>query len=156
MIPVVAFIAVVIGLFIWLPWSKKAPTPIPSDRPSLGVVYFENNTGDNSLDHWRKMLSDLLISDLSQSMHLRVLSGERLYEILNELNQLDASTYGLDVLQKVAEKGGVDHLLLGKYAKLGETIRINIQILEASTGEILASERADASGENEVLQKWMN
>ena len=153
LIPAVVVALVIMAFIIWQLLPQKAPTPIPSDRPSLAVVYFENNTGDDSLDHWRKMLPDMLITDLSQSKHLRVLSGERIYEILRELNQVEARTYGLDVLQKIAEKGRVDHLLLGKYAKLGETFRIDIQLLEASTGEILASERADASGENEVFPK---
>ena len=152
-IPALVITLAIIAVAIWQLLPQKAPTSTASERPSLAVVYFENNTGDVSLDHWRKMFSDLLITDLSQSKHLRVLSGERLYEILNELNQVEAGAFGLDVLQKVAEKGGVDHLLLGKYAKLGETFRIDIQLLEASTGEILASERADASGENEVFPK---
>jgi tetratricopeptide (TPR) repeat protein len=58
-----------------------------------------------------------------------------------------------DILQKVAERGRINHLILGKYAKLGDTIRIDIQLQDAISGEILASERIDASGENEIFPK---
>jgi len=34
---------------------------------SVAVMYFENNTGDAKLDHWRKAITDLLITDLAQS-----------------------------------------------------------------------------------------
>jgi serine/threonine protein kinase/Tfp pilus assembly protein PilF len=152
-VPALAVIIAIIALIIWQLLQQKGAIPTLSDKPSLAVMYFENNTGEDNLDYWRKMFSDLLISDLSQSKHLRVLSGERLFEILNELNQVEIKTYSLDILQKVAERGRINHLILGKYAKLGDTIRINIQLQDAISGEILASERIDASGENEIFPK---
>ena len=54
---------------------------------SMAVMYFENNTGDESLDYWRKALSDLIITDLSQSKYIQVLSGDKLYNILEKLEQ---------------------------------------------------------------------
>jgi len=69
----VAVLLVVAVALIWqlLPQKEGIPS-IPSGKPSLAVVYFENNTGDESLDHWRKALSELLITDLSQSKYLNI------------------------------------------------------------------------------------
>ena len=154
LIPALVVVAIVIIVaVIWQPWSQKEAIPIPSDKPSLAVMYFENNTGDEKLDHWRKMLSDLLITDLSQSKYLRVLSGDRLFKILSGLNQLETETFSSDILKEVAIKGGVNHLLLGKYARMGETFRIDVVLQEASTGEIIGSERVEARGEEEVFPK---
>ncbi|MCK4645320.1 MAG: protein kinase [Candidatus Aminicenantes bacterium] len=150
---VVITVLAIIVVVIWQPWSQKETVPIPSDKPSLAIVYFENNTGDEKLDHWRKMLSDLLITDLTQSKYLRILSGDRLFDILSELNQLDTKTYSADVLKKIAEKGRVNHLLLGKYAKMGETFRIDVVLQEAKTGELISSDRVEARGEEEVFPK---
>ena len=151
-VPALIFIAVVIaGFIIWRVLPKEETIQIPTDRPSLAVMYFENNTGDESLDHWSKMLSDLLITDLSQSKYLRILSGEKLYKILSELDQLEAQTYSQDVLSEVANQGQVNHLLLGKYAKMGDVFRIDVVIQEANTGEIIGSERVEARGEVEVF-----
>jgi len=153
-IPALVIAALVIAVVvIWQPWSQKEAIPIPSDKLSLAVMYFENNTGDKNLDQWRKMLSDLLITDLSQSKYLRVLSGDRLYEILSGLNQIETETYSSDILKEIAIKGRVNHLLLGKYARMGETFRIDVVLQEASTGEIIGSERVEARGEEEVFPK---
>ena len=53
-----------------------------ADKPSLAVMHFENNTGDVSMEHWRKALSDLLIADLGQSRFIQVLSPERLSDVI--------------------------------------------------------------------------
>jgi tetratricopeptide (TPR) repeat protein len=154
LIPAFVFVALVIGiLIIWQLLFKREAMPISSDKPSLAVLYFENNTGDEDLDHWRKMLSDLLITDLSQSKYLRILSGDRLLKILSDMNRLEANTFSADVLDEVASRGRVQHLLLGKYAKLGDVFRIDIQLQEANTGEIISSIRVEARGEAEVFTK---
>lgn len=154
MISVFVLIALLIGVVVvWQLRPKNDTGSIISDKPSLAVLYFENNTGDEGLDHWRKMLSDLLITDLSQSKYLRVLSGDRLFKILSDMNRPEAKTFSADVLDEVASRGRVQYLLLGKYAKLEDIFRIDIQLLEASTGEIISSIRTEAKGEAEVFAK---
>ncbi|MBW1888638.1 MAG: protein kinase, partial [Deltaproteobacteria bacterium] len=153
-IPAFVFVALIIGVvIIWRLLPKKEAAPFLSDKPSLAVLYFENNTGDEGLDHWRKMLSDLLITDLAQSKYLRVLSGDRLFKILSDINRLEEKTFSSDVLDEVASRSRVQHLLLGKYAKLGDIFRIDIQLQEANTGEIISSIRVEAKGEAEVFTK---
>jgi serine/threonine protein kinase/Tfp pilus assembly protein PilF len=153
-IPALIFLGIVfMGVAIWQLLPKNESVPILSDKPSLAVLYFENNTGDEGLDHWRKMLSDLLITDLSQSKYLRVLSGDRLFKILSDMNRLEAKTFSSDVLDEVASRGRVQHLLLGRYAKLEDVFRIDIQLQEANTGEIISSIRVEAKGEAEVFTK---
>jgi len=102
------------------------------------------------------MLSDLLITDLSQSKYLRILSGDKLFEILSELNQLDTKTYSAAVLKKIAEKGRVNHLLLGKYAKMGETFRIDVVLQEAKTGELIGSVGWRQEAKKRFFPKWTN
>jgi tetratricopeptide (TPR) repeat protein len=155
LIPALVFIALLIAaVVIWqlLPQKRAAPLA-PEGKPSLAVMYFKNNTGDKSLDHLRTMLSDLLITDLFQSRYLGVLSREKLFEILSQLNQLESETYPADVLKAVAVQGGVNHLLLGSYARMGDVFRIDVIIQEASTGEIIGSERVEARGEEDVFPK---
>ena len=141
-------IAVVIILQL-LP--KKETVPVPSDKPSLAVMYFKNNTGDVKLDHLRTMLSDLLIADLSQSTYIRVLSGDKLYGILSELNQLEGKTYSTSVLKQVASKGGVDYILQGTYAKAGDKIRINVMLQDIKTEEHIGSEGVEGEGEESIF-----
>ncbi len=149
-----AFVALgvaAIAIIIWQFLPQKRTIPIPTDKPSLAVMYFENNTGDENLDHYRKAISDLLITDLSQSQHLRVLSGSKLYNILKELNLLEEKSYSSDDLEEVAARGGVEHILLGSYTKAGDTFRINLNLQDASTSELEASETVEGMGEESIF-----
>jgi len=151
-IPGLIVIAVVIlGVIIWQLLPKKEAVPIISDKPSLGVMYFKNNTGDESYDHWRSALSDLLISDLAQSKYLRVMGGDKLYNILDQLELLDADSYSSVDLEKIASRGGVNHILLGNLTKAGENFRINTTLQEAETGELIGSESVDGKGEASII-----
>lgn len=146
-VPALVVVALVIAaVIIWQILPQKEAAPIPTDKPSLAIMYFKNNTGDEGLGHWRTMLSNLLIADLTQSKHIRILSEDKLFNILNQLNQLEAETYSSDVLKQVAAQGGVNHILQGAYAKAGDEFRINVILQDAGTGELIGSETAAGKG----------
>ena len=97
-----AALLVVVAILL-LPHRRRANEPArPSTKPSLAVLYFENNTGDPSLDWLRRALTDMLVTDLSQSPQIDVLSTDRLYQILKELNRLDERVTSFDVVEQVA------------------------------------------------------
>ncbi|MGB3862305.1 MAG: protein kinase, partial [Candidatus Aminicenantaceae bacterium] len=147
-IPVLVFLAtIIVGVIIWQLLPKEEAIPFPSDKPSLAVMYFKNNTGDVSLDHWRSALSDLLITDLSQSRYIRILSGERLFYILRQLGQQEATTYSSDILREVASRGRVEHILVGSFMRAADKFRINITLQDATSGELLSSESVEGMGE---------
>jgi serine/threonine protein kinase/Tfp pilus assembly protein PilF len=149
LIPAIVVIAfVIIGVVIWRFFPKKEAVPLaPTGKPSIAIMYLKNNTGDESLDHWRSALTDLLITDLSQSKYIHVLTGDKLFKILEDLNKLEEKSYSSDVLNKVAERGKVNHILQGNYAKAGDAFRINVMIQKAATGELIASEGIEGMGE---------
>jgi len=137
--------------FIWRFFTAKGQVVYAAAKPSLVVMYFENNTGDDSLDHWRKALAELLIADISQSQHIRVISSARLYNILEQIDQLDARAYSSDVLSQVVSRTGVEHVLVGDFAKAGDVFRVNIMLQNAENGETIASEMAEAKGEENLF-----
>jgi eukaryotic-like serine/threonine-protein kinase len=122
-----------------------------SSRPSVAVLYFENNTGNPQLDWLRTGLTDMLVTDLSQSPDVEVLGTDRLVQILTELKRQDDRVISFDTVQELARRAGVRSVLLGSYVKAGDTIRINIKLQEAATGKIVASERAEAAGESNLF-----
>jgi serine/threonine protein kinase/predicted Zn-dependent protease len=147
-IPALVVIALIIAaVVIWQLRPPKVAVPVPSDKPSLAVMYFENNTGDENLDHWRKALSNLLITDLSQSKYILVLTADRLFNILEEQDQLEAKSFSTRVLKEVATQGNANHILQGSYAKAGDIFRINVTLQDAATMELIASEAVEGKGE---------
>ena len=152
LIPAFAVIAfVMLGLVLWRIIPRQRAAPLSSDMPSLAVIYFENNTGDANFDHWRKALSDLLIADLSQSIYIKVLSGERLFNILQNMNLLEAKSYSSDDLREVGERGGVENILVGKLARAGEVFRIDTMLYKADTGDLIGSESVQGEGEGSLF-----
>ena len=147
LVAALAVLAVALILVIWRPWSRGGAAQIPTDKPSLAILYFKNNTGNPSLDHWRTAITDLLITDLSQSKFLRVLSSERIFDILSQLDQLDAQVYSYDVLSDISRRGSVENVLIGNFTRAGDRFRLNVTLQDARTGELIASDSVEGSGE---------
>ena len=99
LIHLTVIVLVVITVFIWRPWYKKELVPFLSDKPSIAIMYFKNNTGDEGLDYWRTMLSNLLTTDLTQSRYMRVLGEDKLFEILTQLDNFCESKEYLNLKQ---------------------------------------------------------
>jgi tetratricopeptide (TPR) repeat protein/TolB-like protein/predicted Ser/Thr protein kinase len=123
----------------------------PDAKPAVAVLYFENNTGDASLDWMRTGLTDMMVTDLSQSTDIEVLGTDRLYQILQELNRANDRVISADVVQEIASRAGVDNVLVGSYVKAGETIRISARLQEARTGRIVSAERVEGIGESSLF-----
>jgi serine/threonine protein kinase/tetratricopeptide (TPR) repeat protein len=148
LLAVAASLAIVAIGGYWL-WSSRAAIPAEATgtRPSVAVMYFENNTGNKDLDWLRTGLTDMLVTDLSQSPDVEVLSTDRLVQILGSMDKLDAPQISFDTVKEVARRGGVKHVMLGSYIKAGDVIRINLKLQDAETGKILSTERVDALNE---------
>ncbi len=152
LVPTAAVLTVLILAFVILKRPPQKETmPVPSDKPSVAIMYFKNNTGDTTLDHWRTALSDLLIADLAQSRYIRVLSGDRLFDILRQLDLVEAKSYSREELKKVSSRGGASHILSGDYTRAGENFRINTILQDASTGELVGSESVDGRGAESLI-----
>jgi len=161
-VPALVLIAIILtGLFLWHPWAREKTASLSSEgKPSLAVMYFENNTGDEALSHWRKGISDLLITDLMQSKYLKVLGGDQLVNILKELDQLETQSYSSEVLKKVADQAGVDHIARGSYSRAGNILRIDMVLQEAESGNPIATTKVEGETEAAIfsmvdeLTKW--
>ncbi|MFZ0427760.1 MAG: protein kinase [Acidobacteriota bacterium] len=136
---------------LWLFLGRKQPSPAPL-RPSVAVLYFENNTGDASLDWLRSALTNMLITDLSQSPQIEVLGTDRLYQILKELGNLEEPTVSFESVQRLARRASVKTVVLGSFVRAGETFRLSTRIQDAESGRILATERVEGEGESSIFR----
>jgi serine/threonine protein kinase/Tfp pilus assembly protein PilF len=119
--------------------GRKSLVSALSGKPSLAAMYFENITGDAGLDHWRKALPMLLTTDLSQSKYVNVLPSDEIYDLLNKLDQLNATSYSSRVLKEIAARGGVNHILLGQLTRAGDSFRLSYTLKKFGGGETVGS-----------------
>ncbi|MGD2113505.1 MAG: protein kinase, partial [Acidobacteriota bacterium] len=131
--------------------SGAAGAPAEAPRPSVAVLFFRNLTGDPELEWLRTGLADMLVTGLSQSPELRVLSTDRLYQILQDLDKLDEPMVSADLVHTVAERAQVGVVLLGSFARAGETLQVNVTLQDAESGEILDAQRVQGTGESSVF-----
>ena len=149
---IVALAVIAIIVLRFLP-KKSAPPPLPSGKPSLAVLYFENISGDKSLDAWKTGLTELLITKLSQSKFINVLSSDRIFGILKKLNLDEAKKYSTEDLIKVANEGGASHTLSGSLMKAGDSIIISLTLQQPHMGEVIRSMTVPCKGEAEIFPK---
>ncbi len=161
--PVFAGAAVLLALGALVGWFFLRPQPAhdppastASTKPSVTVMLFDNINNDPSLDWLRMGLTEMLVTDLSQSPNIDVLSTNRLYQILEELNRQDDRVTSLGVIQKVIKRADAGTVIVGSFMKAGENIRINIRIQDASSGKILTTEKIEGVGEDSIFSMVEN
>lgn len=120
-------------------WSSSSPSPQTAlpfpDKPSLVVLPFTNMSGDSEQEYFNDGMTDTLITDLSQ------LSG------LFVIDRNSAFTYkGKAVtVQEVSKELGVRYVLEGSVQKANNRVRINVQLIDATTnGHVWAEQRVKA------------
>lgn len=151
LIPAILIVALVlIGLFFWHPWTQQQGPSGPSDKPSVAVLYFENNSGNAEYDNWRDALSTMLITDLQQSKYIEVAGVERIYGALDKFGLLDAEKYSTDDIKKVAAEVGASHVVFGSYVTPGNKFIIHASLLDASNPEVVVPLKIEGIGEEGI------
>ena len=148
--PAIGAAVLVIGIaaFIWTRQSRPAQqTQAASGKPSVAVLYFDNTTGTPELDWLRTGITEMVVTDLSQSQELEVVATDRLYDVMAELKRSDDKVMSPDLIRAVAERTGVTNVVVGSYVKAGNAIRINVRLQEAQSGRIVTSERVEGPNE---------
>jgi TolB-like protein len=111
--------------------SKSTPT-LP-DKPSIAVLPFDNLSNDPEQEYFSDGMAEDLITDLSKISGLFVVARNSSFAFKGQ---------AVDV-KGVAEQLGVRHILEGSVRKMGDKLRVNAQLVEASSGGHLWAERYD-------------
>jgi len=111
---------------------QKAALPLP-DKPSIAVLPFENMTGDPKQEYFTDGFTEQIITSLSKIPALFVISRNSTF-----------SYKGKPVkVQQVSEELGVRYVLEGSIQKSGDRIRINVQFIDAISGQHVWAESYD-------------
>ena len=113
--------------------SEKAPGLELPDKPSIAVLPFVNIGGDPEQEYFSDGITEEIITTLSKVPHLFVIARNSVF------------TYkGKSVkVQQVGKELGVRYVLEGSVRKAEDRVRITAQLVDATTGGHLWSERYD-------------
>ncbi|NIN00770.1 MAG: protein kinase [candidate division Zixibacteria bacterium] len=144
LVPASIIFVVVLLLLILKPFQLEiAPEKAAvAEEKSLAIMYFENLTDPEDKDRTGQMITSLLITDLSESQYvMRVVSRQRLYDILKLLGKEDVRVVDRSVASEVARRADVSWILTGDILQIKPNIVLTSDISDAATGEILATQR---------------
>ncbi|MCK5366249.1 MAG: tetratricopeptide repeat protein, partial [Gammaproteobacteria bacterium] len=106
--------------------------PLP-DKPSIAVLPFNNMSDDASQDYFADGMTDDLITDLSQVSGLFVIARNSVFAYKGKPVNV----------QQVSRELGVRYVLEGSVRRVGGKIRINVQLIDATTGGNVWAQRYD-------------
>jgi tetratricopeptide (TPR) repeat protein/tRNA A-37 threonylcarbamoyl transferase component Bud32 len=124
-------ILAVLGLFLSQRWAsttvtKAARTP----EVSLVILPFHNRSTDLTSDWIGPSIADMLSTDVGQSESMRIVSVDRLRQILRDLRVPANADLDDAMLKRIADLCSANTVVSGQYAKFGEQIRIDATLLD--------------------------
>ena len=144
--PVIAGALVVIlaagGVAWWQPWVPdvepasvaRMASRLP-DKPSIAVLPFTNLSDSSEQEYFADGMTEDIITDLSQISGLFVISRNSSFKYKGK---------SLD-LREVARELRVRFILEGSVRRAGDQVRVNAQLIDATTGGHLWAKRYDGT-----------
>jgi TolB-like protein/DNA-binding winged helix-turn-helix (wHTH) protein/class 3 adenylate cyclase/predicted ATPase len=110
-----------------------AEAPPPSDKPSIGVLPFQNLSGDPEQDYFADGMVQEIITALSRIRWLFVIARTSSFSYKGQ---------AVDV-REVGRELGVRYVLEGSVRKAGKRVRITYQLIDASSGTHLWADHCE-------------
>jgi tetratricopeptide (TPR) repeat protein/predicted Ser/Thr protein kinase len=152
-IPVAMILLVIVLFFILKPFQVKiAPQQeAVAEENSLAIMYFENLVDRQDPERLGEVVTNLLITDLSESQYTRVVSSQRLYDILKLLGKEGVKVIDRDVASDVANKAEARWMLLGSILQVEPQVVLTSQLVDVSSGKVMASQRITGESGEQIF-----
>jgi serine/threonine protein kinase/tetratricopeptide (TPR) repeat protein len=118
---------------------------------SLAIMYFDNMVDKEDSERLGEIVTNLLITDLSESEYMRVVSSQRLYDILKLLGREGEKKIDREVATQVATKAGAKWMLLGSILQVAPQVILTAQLVEVATGNAIASQRITGDTDEKIF-----
>jgi len=134
------------GLFVVFSHRLFGPegTPVSAGESTLAVMYFENLSDPGDAERLGDIITELLTTDLSGSEYVKVISTQRLHDLLNQ-EGVTSDRIDRTVASQIARKAGATRMLSGTLSRLGGRTVITAQLINVGSGEVVGSERVDGT-----------
>lgn len=120
---------------------------LPADlgAGSVAVLPLANRTGADSLDWLGPGLADMLTTNLAQLDGLRVVSAQRLLDLLRQAGRAETEAIPDDLALQVAAQSGARTLVRGSFMAVGDEVRLDVQLIDLEDGTIAVAEQSRGS-----------
>jgi len=147
-----AIAVIAAALVIWMrPWSTptasvpavatEAGAPkasAPGVKPSIAVLPFDNMSGDADKAYFADGMTEDLITDLSKVAGLVVIARNSTFQYKGKARDV----------REIGKALNVRYVLEGSVRREGDSVRVNAQLIDASTGAHVWADRYDGELKN--------
>ena len=144
-VPVAALLVAIAAGFFFYSRRSQALT----EKDSILLTDFVNTTGDSVFDG---SLKQALAVQLEQSPYLNVLPQSRIQEALRFMGRSPDERVTSDVAREICVREGVKAMLTGSISGLGSHYVIDLNAVNAQTGDSLGRAQVEAESKEQVLK----
>jgi tetratricopeptide (TPR) repeat protein len=118
------------------------------ERISVAVMPFWNLTNDTAWNVRQDWIQDILINSLSNSEELIIRQSENINNLVENQGIVNYVSISPSVASTIAQKLDANVFIYGSIIREGAKIRVNAQLIDSKTEEILQSFKKDGTAEN--------
>lgn len=126
---------------------------------SIAVIPFTNATGLDSLDWVGAGVSDMLTTGLARGEDVRVVSPQRLFELLRGAGRAETDVIPNDVAMQIAGQAGARRMVRGSVLGTLEDLVLDVQVIDLADGTVVAGDRvrgSDVFAMSDSLAVWVS
>lgn len=147
-----AVAAIFVAILLFQPWNIgfKPIKEAFAAHNRLTIMYFDNMVDTEDSDRLGDVLTNLLITDMSQASDFQVISQQRISDLLKNMGHAGKQKIDEDLAEKLVKSLNADWVVTGAVLQTEPNLVVTSHITEVRTGKIIASERISA-GEGETV-----
>ncbi|MBN1205044.1 MAG: hypothetical protein JXB05_08995 [Myxococcaceae bacterium] len=107
----------------------------------VAVLYFDNNTGDPSLNVLQKGFADMMVTDLSAVEQLQLVEREKLQQIIEEQKLQQSKYFDAKTAVRLGQLVGARYAVTGSFQAVDPQLRIDIKLLDIRTGAVVVADK---------------
>ncbi|MFW6083664.1 MAG: hypothetical protein ACODAA_00435 [Gemmatimonadota bacterium] len=141
--------------------AATAARPISAelDDRAIAVLPFTNATGLDSLGWVGSGVSDMLTTSLASGGDMRVVSPQRLFELLRSAGRDETEMIPDDVAMQVAGGAGARRMVRGSVLGTLDDLVLDVQVIDVADGTVVAGDRMrgdDVFAMSDSLAAWLS
>jgi serine/threonine-protein kinase len=141
LVPLAAVAVAALALIVILIGNRSSRRPAYLGPHSIAVLPLVNNTGEASFDGHRVALATMLTTGLAQLDELTVVGVQRLIDLMRQAGHEDPGPIPEGLAFSVATGSGAQTLAYGSFVKVGDDIRVDVQLIDLASGTTTGAEQ---------------
>jgi len=153
LLPAIILTLVIVVIYVLKIWKYDPQYERDASAENrLAIMYFDNKLDSSDPDRMGETITNLLITDLSESHYMSVVTGQHLFDILKQLSLDSTKTIDNTAAYEIAVKADARWILLGEIVQLKPSIILSCRIMETESGQIIASPQITGKENESVFE----